>query len=82
MAKSSSDTGVQLPSDGANFSAYSMLGVQLGRTYVHSAVSEVMVETYRVLEQAAPQKIFVYGETGLAREDGYVRIRRTRRGCL
>lgn len=61
------EQGVQLPQKGANFAAYSSLGTALGRTYVHSAVSEVVLDAYRALEQAAPQKRFVYGETGLAK---------------
>lgn len=56
---------VQLPSQGANFEAYSSLGVRMGRTFVHAAVSEVVVDAYRALEQSAPGKLFVYGETGL-----------------
>lgn len=60
------EQGVQLPAQGANFAAYSRLGVQLGRTYVHGAVSAVVVDAYRALERAAPGKTFVYGETGLA----------------
>lgn len=60
------EQGVQLPRQGANFEAYSRLGGQLGRTYVHDAVSGMVLDAYRALEQAAPGKKFVYGETGLA----------------
>lgn len=75
------EQGVQLPKDGANFAAYSMLGVQLGRTYVHDAVRDVVVATYRTLEQAAPGKTFVYGETGLA-QGGPIRPHKTHQAGL
>jgi penicillin-insensitive murein endopeptidase len=58
------ENGVQLPSEGRNFEAYSRLGCFLGRTYVHGKVREVVVSAYRALEVSAPGKIFVYGETG------------------
>jgi penicillin-insensitive murein endopeptidase len=75
------EQGVQLPKDGANFAAYSMLGVQLGRTYLHDAVRDVVVATYRTLEQAAPGKTFVYGETGLA-QGGPIRPHKTHQAGL
>jgi penicillin-insensitive murein DD-endopeptidase len=58
------DGAVQLPSRGANFSAYSDAGVAIGRTYVHQKVSETVVAAYRELEQMSPDSKFVYGETG------------------
>ena len=58
------DGAVRLPSSGANFSAYSDVGVTLGRTYVHTQVLEIIVATYRELEQTLPETKFVYGETG------------------
>jgi len=60
--------GWQLPSSGENFSAYSLLGVGTGRTYLHSEVQQIVVETYAELQRKAPNKVFVYGETGW--EDG------------
>lgn len=66
VAQGRLEQGVQLPRQGANFEAYSSLGVQMGRTYVHSAVSEMVLDAYRGLERAIPEKRFVYGETGLA----------------
>jgi penicillin-insensitive murein endopeptidase len=72
---------VQLPKEGANFAAYSTLGVQLGRTFVHDAVRDVVVATYRTLEQAAPGKTFVYGETGLA-QGGPIRPHKTHQAGL
>ena len=56
--------GEQLPRSGANFSAYSLAGVVAGRTYVHRTVAKAVTDAYRALEQAAPGKVFVYGETG------------------
>jgi penicillin-insensitive murein DD-endopeptidase len=58
------DGAVQLPSSGENFSAYSDVGIALGRTYVHTQVLEIIVAAYRELEQTLPETRFVYGETG------------------
>ena len=58
--------GCQLPADGANFSSYSSLGRLLGRTWVHCAVHEVAVNAYADLASRHPDKVFVYGETGLS----------------
>ncbi len=54
----------KLPRSGSNFRAYSGLGWLLGRTFVHSAVHQVLLESYRRLEAAHPEYRFVYGETG------------------
>jgi hypothetical protein len=37
---------VQLPESGSNFSAYTSLGVSLGRTYVHERVRDIVVAAY------------------------------------
>jgi len=58
------ENAVQLPPEGANFRAYSSLGVGLGRTYVHSAVRDAVIKAYAALTRQAPGKVFVYGETG------------------
>ncbi len=58
--------GVQLPSDGANFSVYSDLGAMLGRNYVHDKVAAVLLDAYQQLVKQAPELRFVYGETGFA----------------
>ena len=52
--------GMQLPDKGKNFTAYSTLGITLGRTYVHSKVSEIVLDAYHSLEKTAPGKVFVY----------------------
>jgi len=56
--------GVSLPLSGENFSAYSFAGWSLGRTYVHREVQDVILRAYKELETTAPEKVFVYGETG------------------
>jgi penicillin-insensitive murein endopeptidase len=58
--------GVQLPSSGKNFAVYSTLGAQLGRNWVHSAVAQTMLASYRQLETTAPGISYLYGETGHA----------------
>jgi len=37
----------------------------LGRTYVHSKVREVVLNAYKSIEISNPDKIYMYGETGL-----------------
>ena len=73
--------GVTLPASGANFFAYSRLGVAAGRTYVHSSVGEVVVAAYAALAAADPAVIYVYGETGLA-NGGRMRPHRTHQNGL
>jgi penicillin-insensitive murein DD-endopeptidase len=75
------DRAVQLPAQGPNFLAYSRVGVQLGRTYVHSTVRDIVLDAYSKLERAAPGKTFVYGETGLA-HGGPMRPHRTHQAGL
>lgn len=58
------EQGVQLPDAGSNFSSYSTLGIQLGRTYVHDRVRDVVVAAYAAMARLQPGKTFVYGETG------------------
>lgn len=75
------ENGVKLPSDGKNFTAYSSLGVSLGRTYVHSKVAEIVVSAYRVLEKSASEKVFIYGETGWS-TGGRIRPHKTHKNGL
>jgi len=56
--------GVQLPSNGKNFTSYSQLMMIAGRTYVHSKVYDVLLNTYQNLEKSLPDKVFKYAETG------------------
>ena len=62
------ENGWKLPLNGANFTAYSIIGSMAGRTYVHSDVYEVLLNSYQVLASSIPGKVFVYGETG--KKDG------------
>jgi penicillin-insensitive murein endopeptidase len=55
----------ELPTSGDNFRAYSLIGITLGRNYVHSDVYEVVVNAYKELKTSEPNMTFVYGETGL-----------------
>ena len=81
VAKGRLENGVLLPSAGSNFSAYSSLAASLGRTYVHSKVRDVVVAAYQALETAAPEKVFVYGETGW-KAGGRIRPHRTHQNGL
>lgn len=58
--------GVQLPAHGQNYVPYSAMGVTLGRTYVHQTVRDIVVNAYAATRISAPDKRFMYGETGLA----------------
>lgn len=64
MSNGRLENGVGLPVSGPNFSAYSSVAANLGRTYVHSKVSEVVLSAYSALEKSTPETVFVYGETG------------------
>ncbi len=75
------ERAVQLPESGANYSAYSSLGVFLGRTYVHERVRDIVVAAYSALASAAPGKVFVYGETGW-KSGGRLRPHRTHENGL
>ena len=70
------ENGIQLPSSGSNYSAYNSLGVTLGRNYVHSKVSEIVIAAYAAVASTAPKKVFVYGETGWA-SGGRIRPHKT-----
>ena len=55
---------VALPLAGANFAAYSELGLKLGRTWVHAQVRDVVLGAYSTLSRSTPDVQYVYGETG------------------
>ncbi|MFZ1615758.1 MAG: penicillin-insensitive murein endopeptidase [Flavobacteriales bacterium] len=80
-ANGSLENGWQLPSAGANYEAYSSVGVMADRNYVHSKVYEVVVHAYAVLEAQAPGKHFVYGESGY-KEGGKFRPHKTHQNGL
>ena len=75
------ERGIKLPNAGKNYSAYRGLGVALGRTYVHSKVSEIVLAAYLELEKSAASKKYVYGETGWA-GGGRIKPHRTHRNGL
>lgn len=59
------ENGVKLPLSGENFSSYSNTLWLFGRTYVHSAVKEILLDSYSKLNKEFPKKKFMYAETGL-----------------
>lgn len=81
MSNGRLENGVRLPLNGPNFSSYSSLAANVGRTYVHSKVREIIVAAYSALEQAAPAKVFVYGEAGWP-SGGRIRPHRTHQNGL
>lgn len=58
------ENGVKLPGNGKNFISYGIIPVQAGRTYVHSKVKKVVVDSYNLLLKEQPNKVFKYAETG------------------
>ncbi len=66
-AKGRLENGARLPLRGENFRSYSMLGWGMGRTYVHSRVSDVLLDAFGEAARATPGVEFVYAETGWRR---------------
>ena len=64
-SKGSISNAVKLPSSGNNYTGYSTAARVAGRTYVHSEVRKILVETYKSLESREPEKVYKYAETGL-----------------
>ncbi len=81
LAKGSLKNGVALPLTGTNFQAYSALAASLGRTFVHSTVRDIVVESYQTLQDSYPNQQFVYAETGLP-EGGYFKPHKTHQNGL
>jgi penicillin-insensitive murein DD-endopeptidase len=75
------DNGVPLPRSGANFVVYSDVARIAGRTYVHSAVRDIIVDAYEALEQEHPAKQFKYAETGF-KSGGAFKPHKTHRNGL
>jgi penicillin-insensitive murein endopeptidase len=73
--------GVKLPSEGRNYTSYSKTAELLGRTYVHSKVRDIILASYKQLEEEMPEKVFKYAETGF-REGGKFKPHRTHRNGL
>ncbi|RCU51568.1 replication initiation protein [Corallincola holothuriorum] len=60
------ENGVELPAEGSNYVTYSNIARLAGRSYVHSAVRDIVVAAYRMLETEQPSKVYKYAETGFA----------------
>ena len=75
------ENGVQLPEEGANFIGYSSIARLVGRTYVHSTVSKIIVSAYKGLEKDQPNKVYKYAETGF-KEGGKFKSYKTYRNGL
>ena len=73
--------GVQLPAEGENFTGYSTVARLAGRTYVHSEVKKIILQSYAALEKEHPDKVFKYAETGFA-EGGEFKPHKTHRNGL
>ena len=72
---------VKLPASGKNFEGYSSLARIAGRTYVHSAVRDIIVAAYKELEKEQPEKVFKYAEIGF-KEGGEFKPHKTHRNGL
>jgi penicillin-insensitive murein endopeptidase len=75
------EKGVELPSSGDNFVAYSNVARLAGRAYVHSQVESIIVNGYKSLETEQPDKVFKYAETGFE-EGGQFKPHKTHRNGL
>lgn len=75
------ENGVKLPASGKNFVGYSAIAATAGRTYVHSAVKEIIVSAYKSLEVEQPQKVYKYAETGF-KNGGQFKPHKTHRNGL
>jgi len=64
-SKGSISNAVKLPGSGINYTGYSSAARIAGRTYVHSEVNKIIVESYKSLETTEPDKVYKYAETGL-----------------
>ena len=73
--------GIKLPSKGMNFISYGVIPVQAGRTYVHSKVKKVVVESYDLLLKEQPGKVYKYAETGF-KKGGQFKPHKTHRNGL
>ena len=75
------ENGVKLPAKGKNFISYGVIPVQAGRTYVHSKVKKVVVESYNLLLKEQPDKVYKYAETGF-KKGGQFKPHKTHRNGL
>jgi len=75
------ENAVKLPAKGQNFIGYSGIARAAGRTFVHSAVKEIIVQGYKRLESDQPDKVFKYAETGF-KEGGQFKPHKTHQNGL
>jgi len=75
------ENGVQLPAIGDNYVGYSTIARLAGRTYVHSAVRDIIVAAYQALEREQPNKVYKYAETGF-KDGGLFKPHKTHRNGL
>ncbi len=73
--------GVQLPAKGKNFVTYSYIARLSGRTYLHSAARDIVLNAYKRLEKEEPDKVYKYAETGL-RKGGKFKPHKTHQNGL
>ncbi len=58
------ENGVAMPIDGPNFRTYTPRGNELGRTFVHSAIHDIVLAAYEGAHKVQPDVTYIYGETG------------------
>lgn len=75
------ENGQMLPASGQNFETYSMIARIAGRTYVHSSVKKIIINSYKALETEQPGKVYKYAETGF-KEGGKFSPHKTHRNGL
>lgn len=75
------ENGVELPASGKNYIGYSSITRLAGRTYVHSSVRSIIVNSYKTLEQEQPDKVYKYAETGF-KNGGQFKPHKTHRNGL
>lgn len=75
------ENGVKLPSSGNNFVSYSKTLEVAGRTYVHSAVHDIVIAAYKELETDQPNKVFKFAESGF-KKGGQFKPHKTHRNGL
>lgn len=56
--------GKRMPSQGANFEAYSGLAALMGRAQLHSVGRSALLDAYALLARSQPEHRFIYGELG------------------
>jgi len=75
------ENGVKLPSSGSNFISYGNVPALIGRTYVHSIVKKIIIESYKELNKKNPEKLYKYAESGF-KKGGKFRPHKTHQNGL